>query len=83
MNHEINNAMNQPSSSRFTTSNCDIYERYKTLLLNNVSFIALASFKLTLYEPLIAPTVTTPYRLKTSTIGEKRNEGMNNEYRCT
>ena len=83
MNHEINNAMNQPSSSRFTTNDCDIYERYKTLLLNNVSFIALVSFKLTLHESLIAHTVTKPYRLKTSTIGEKRNKGMNNEYRCT
>ena len=34
-------------------------------------------------EPLIAHTVTTPYWLKTLTIGEKQNEGMNNEYRCT
>ena len=45
MNHEINNAMNQPSSSRFTTNDFYIYERYKMFLLNNVSFIALVSFQ--------------------------------------
>ena len=45
MNHEINNAINQPSSSRFPTNNCYIYEWYKTFLLNNVSFMALGSFK--------------------------------------
>ena len=45
MNHEINNAMNQPSSSRFPTNDCYIYERYKTFLLNNVSFMALVSFQ--------------------------------------
>ena len=31
MNHEINNAINQPSSSSFPTNNCYIYEWYKTL----------------------------------------------------
>ena len=45
MNREINNAMNQPSSSRFPTNDCDIYERYKTFLLNNVSFMVLVSFQ--------------------------------------
>ena len=45
MNREINNAMNQPSSSRFPTNDCYIYERYKTFLLNNVSFMALVSFQ--------------------------------------
>ena len=37
--------MNQPSSSRFPTNDCYIYVRYKTFLLNNVSFMALASFQ--------------------------------------
>ena len=41
----MNNAMNQPSSSRFPTNNCYIYEWYKTFLLNNVSFMALVSFQ--------------------------------------
>ena len=68
--------MNQPSSSRFTTNDCYICKRYKTFLLNNVSFIALVSVQVN-----FSHTVTTPYRLKTSTIGKKRNEGMNNEYR--
>ena len=45
MDHEINNAMNQPSSSRFPTNNCYISERYKTFLLNNVSFMVLVSFQ--------------------------------------
>ena len=45
MNHKSNNAMNQPSSSRFPTNDCYIYERYKTFLLNNVSFMALVSFQ--------------------------------------
>ena len=35
--------MNQPSSSRFPTNDCYIYEQYKTFLLNNVSFMALVS----------------------------------------
>ena len=38
--------MNQPSSSRFPTNDCYIYERYKTFLLNNVSFMALVSFQI-------------------------------------
>ena len=38
--------MNQPSSSRFPTNDCDIYERYKTFLLNNVSFMVLVSFQM-------------------------------------
>ena len=37
--------MNQPSSSRFPTNDCYIYERYKTFLLNNVSFTALVSLQ--------------------------------------
>ena len=39
--------MNQPSSSRFPTNDCYIYERYKTFLLRfyNVLFMALVSFK--------------------------------------
>ena len=37
--------MNQPSSSRFPTNDCYIYEPYKTFLLNNVLFMALASFQ--------------------------------------
>ena len=37
--------MNQPSSSRFPTNDCYIYEWYKTFLLNNVSFMALVSFQ--------------------------------------
>ena len=37
--------MNQPSSLRFPTKNCDINEWYKTFLLNNVSFMALVSFQ--------------------------------------
>ena len=37
--------MNQPSPSRFPTNDCYIYERYKTFLLNNVSFMALVSFQ--------------------------------------
>ena len=45
MNHESNNAMNKPSSSRFPTNDCHIYEQYKTILLNNVSFMALVSFQ--------------------------------------
>ena len=45
MNHKINNAINQPSSSRFPTNDCYIYEWYKTFLLNNVSFMALVSFQ--------------------------------------
>ena len=45
MDHEINNAMNQPSSSRFPTNDCYIYERYKMFLLNNVSFMVLVSFQ--------------------------------------
>ena len=45
MNHEINNALNQPSSLRFPTNNCYIYEWYKTFSLNNVSFMALVSFQ--------------------------------------
>ena len=39
----MNNAMNQPSSSRFPTNDYYIYEWYKMFLLNNVSFIALVS----------------------------------------
>ena len=38
--------MNQPSSSRFSTNDCYIYEWYKTFLLNNVLFMALGSFQL-------------------------------------
>ena len=38
--------MNQPSPSRFPTNDCYIYERYKTFLLNNVSFMALVSFQI-------------------------------------
>ena len=45
MNQEINNAMNQPSSSRFPTNDCCVYERYKTFLINNVSFMALVNFQ--------------------------------------
>ena len=45
MNREINNAMNQPSSSRFPTNDCYIYERYKTFLLNSVSVMFLVSFQ--------------------------------------
>ena len=41
----MNNAMNQPSSSRFPTNNCYIYEQYKMFLLNNVSFMAVVSFQ--------------------------------------
>ena len=41
----MNNAMNQPSSSRFPTNDYYIYEWYKMFLLNNVSFIALVSFQ--------------------------------------
>ena len=37
--------MNQPSSSRFPTNDCYIYERYKTFLLNSVSFMALVSLQ--------------------------------------
>ena len=37
--------MNQPSSSKFPTNNCYVYERYKAFLLNNVSFMALVSFQ--------------------------------------
>ena len=37
--------MNQPSSSKFPTNNCYVYERYKTFSLNNVSFMALVSFQ--------------------------------------
>ena len=44
MNHEINNAANQPSS-RFPINDCYIYERYKTFLLNSVSFMALVIFQ--------------------------------------
>ena len=40
--------MNQPSSSRFPTNDCYIYERYKTFLLDNVSFTALVSFQVNL-----------------------------------
>ena len=36
--------MNKPPSS-FPTNDCYIYERYKTFLLNNVSFMALVSFQ--------------------------------------
>ena len=39
--------MNQPSSSRFPTNDCYIYERYKTFLINNVSLMALVSFQVT------------------------------------
>ena len=45
MNHEINNAMNWPSSSRFPTNDCYIYEWYKKFLLNNVSCMAYVSFQ--------------------------------------
>ena len=45
MDHKINNAMNQPSSSSFPANDCYIYEWCKTLLLNNVSFMALVSFQ--------------------------------------
>ena len=45
MNHKINNAINQPSSSRFPTNDCYIYEWYKTFLLNNVSFMVLVNFQ--------------------------------------
>ena len=45
MDHKINNAMNQPSSSSFPTNDCYIYEWCKTLLLNNVSFMVLVSFQ--------------------------------------
>ena len=37
--------MNQPSSSKFPTNNCYVYELYKTFSLNNVSFMALVSFQ--------------------------------------
>ena len=37
--------MNQPSSSKFPTNNCYVYERYKTFLLNNILFMALVSFQ--------------------------------------
>ena len=37
--------MNQPSSSRFPTNDCYIYEWYETFLLNNVSFMALVSLQ--------------------------------------
>ena len=55
----------------------------QTFLLNNVLFIALISFQVNFIQAAHHSTVMTPYRLKTLTIGEKRNEGMNNEYRCT
>ena len=36
--------MNQPSSSRFPTNDCYVYERYKTFFFDNVSFMTLVSF---------------------------------------
>ena len=42
--------MNQPSSSWFPTNDCHIYERYKTFLVNNVSFKALVSFQVNCIE---------------------------------
>ena len=45
MNPEINDAMNQNSSSRFPTNNCYIDEQYKTFLLNNFPFMALVNFQ--------------------------------------
>ena len=45
MNHETNNGMNQPFSSRFPTNDCYICERYRMFLLNNVSFMALVNFQ--------------------------------------
>ena len=45
MNHETNNGMNQPFSSRFPTNDCYICEWYKMFLLNNVSFMALVNFQ--------------------------------------
>ena len=37
--------MNQPSSSRFPTNDCYIYEPYKTFLLNKVLFMSVVSFQ--------------------------------------
>ena len=45
MNHETNNGMNQPFSSRFPTNDCYICKWYKMFLLNNVSFMALVNFQ--------------------------------------
>ena len=42
--------MNQPSSSRFLTNDCYIYERFKRFSLNNVSFMALVSFQVNFIE---------------------------------